>query len=331
MDGSDENLLVQESPIGSLGGLQIIPLSGPELLDYEPPEYSEPAPVLDPITTIPLLQTFSSTSILADRVKDIWLFFQRLDARYPSAGITNLTLSRWRSTPPTSVSGLYNGTVPKLRFSDGTVVDSADDPYHCSDVPGFKVPSQLGTATPLVDAYIDGTFYLFAKAQSDPSSDWRKAREELDAAATHKSVITGGDNAGDTYWFFEFDLDVVLFDGVYSDHVFTLPAGSLTTYDYEEPPADYAQNLRDAQSWLPYTGSISFQAQFAALARLSGQTVNISGALPRWATMGALVAGEDLDLDTGLHTVFLGLPERFSGVTSATRIDTRPNDNIFAI
>jgi len=153
----------------------------------------------------------------------------------------------------------------------------------------------------------------------------------LDAAATHKSVITGGDNAGDTYWFFEFGLDVVLFDGSYSDHVFTLPAGSLTTYDYEEPPADYAQNLRDAQSWLPYTGDITLSADFAPITRYSGQTLNLSGGLPKLASMGALIEGEEFDLETGEHILRAGLPQRFSGVTSATRIDTRPNDNIFAI
>lgn len=76
-----------------------------------------------------------------------------------------------------------------------------------------------------------------------------------------------------------------------------------------QPHPSLAEKLYAAQNWVPYTGTVPLVPGTAEIP-LPGSILNIRGALPEWATMGALVTGTQLDLSTGAASLTLGAPPR---------------------
>ena len=95
-----------------------------------------------------------------------------------------------------------------------------------------------------------------------------------------------------------------------------------------QPHEKLAENLYAAQDWTPYTGSIPLSPGYPM--PLPGSLVSIRGAVPEWATMGALVTSAQIDLETGASEIELGVPPRirasslidqFQRATSGRMID----------
>lgn len=99
-------------------------------------------------------------------------------------------------------------------------------------------------------------------------------------------------------------------------------------YSFISPPADLAANLLAAQNWIPYEGSIQLEQEDVGGARYRGTKVNISNSLPAFSTMGALVSGESLEIETGRTTISLGAPARNDYRTLVDKIRKTSQDNI---
>ena len=102
-------------------------------------------------------------------------------------------------------------------------------------------------------------------------------------------------------------------------------------YSFIAPPADLAANLLAAQNWIPYEGSIQLEQEDVGGVRYRGTKVNISNSLPAFSTMGALVSGESLEIETGRTTVNLGAPARNDYRTLVDKIRKTSQDNIVYI
>jgi hypothetical protein len=76
------------------------------------------------------------------------------------------------------------------------------------------------------------------------------------------------------------------------------------------PVANLAENLYNAQDWIPYDGDVPQLPGGEIL--LPGNTLNIRGALPEWETMRALVTGSRIDLRTGSGSLQIGASSRLS-------------------
>ena len=92
--------------------------------------------------------------------------------------------------------------------------------------------------------------------------------------------------------------------------------------------ANLAANLKAAQDWLPYAGSITLVEEDVGGTRYMGTKVNLTNTLPAYASMGALVAGVNLDIATGTTTIELGQPPRLDYRTFVDRIRKTSQDNI---
>ncbi|MGL6349230.1 MAG: hypothetical protein ACRC2U_05130, partial [Aeromonas sp.] len=99
-------------------------------------------------------------------------------------------------------------------------------------------------------------------------------------------------------------------------------------YDFHQPPADLAANLRAAQNWLPYEGTIERVGLGILPSNQVGAQCNIANLLPEHATMRALVASHEINTRTNEITYELGAPDREKYYTKATRFRASGNDNI---
>lgn len=110
-------------------------------------------------------------------------------------------------------------------------------------------------------------------------------------------------------------------------------AGSSTVYkpaDYSfiNPPAGLAEFLRSTQNWIPYEGSIQLEQEDVGAVRYVGNKINIINSLPAFSTMGALVSGESLEIETGRTIISLGAPPRNDYRTLVDKIRKTSQDNI---
>ena len=113
-------------------------------------------------------------------------------------------------------------------------------------------------------------------------------------------------------------------------------AGSSTVYkpaDYSfiNPPTGLAEFLRSTQNWTPYEGTIEIEEEDVGAVRYVGNKINIINSLPAFSTMGALVSGESLEIETGRTTISLGAPARNDYRTLVDKIRKTSQDNIVYI
>lgn len=102
-------------------------------------------------------------------------------------------------------------------------------------------------------------------------------------------------------------------------------------YSFIFPPADLSANLLAAQNWMPYEGSIQLEQEDVGATRYRGTKINISNSQTTFSTMGALVSGETIELETGRTTVNLGSPARNDYRTLVDKIRKTSQDNIVYI
>jgi hypothetical protein len=119
----------------------------------------------------------------------------------------------------------------------------------------------------------------------------------------------------------------------YSSFATTEAVGSSTVYrpaDYSfiNPPAGLADFLLLTQNWLPYAGEIVLEEEDVGATRYAGTKVNITNSLPAFSTMGALVAGETIEIESGRTTIQLGAPPRNDYRTLVDKIRKTSQDNI---
>ena len=358
----------QTSLLGEKGGLQVVPLSGDDLLDYEIPEVSGTltavaGPATHTVTTRNVLRSYSPNNpnfsdftrsrILlgtyysrGDSMIYMWPFYQKLQYDYPpGSGVQWRNAVRaWGSNPPTIGPGYTNSDFPwssknffglglKLSEEDGGNLIDGPMRLHAVDESSGPLPSWLFNRLNAKKYRVRGHWVVKIEGNFTEFPDWLLYMEE---ESVHFSRIVGGSDNNDTWLIFELDFEVTLIDQELNGTEFTesedlgLTLDS-TQYGYSTPPVGYAQNLRDAQSWLPHEGQINLHQEHGTIQRYSGATLNLLGSLPSYGQMGALVQGESINLQTGDSTLNVGPPLRFKGLTAATRFERRPGDNVRAV
>lgn len=313
----------QTSQQGEAGSRQVNPVSGPELADFVPSDPIEGAT----ITTVDAMA--NSVTVDVSAIEQIWGFWVDWAARNSAISATR-NLSLWDESTGLSSTFYPGGLEPFIELADGTALDVAvHNRYAVIYDPETEIPDWMSEIENVQKAKLKGTVW-FLEENSTGTPDWIK--ELIQESSFERKQVGGtgqpaGQNNNDHSIFFDLDLDIVLIDRVISAETLYKPL----SYIYETPPNDYAENLRAAQSWLPYSGDIVLQAPEGPLKRYSGQTINLSGGREKWQQMGALAQGESIDLYSGQHSIELGLPSRLSGVTPVTRLDRDPKDNVITL
>lgn len=102
-------------------------------------------------------------------------------------------------------------------------------------------------------------------------------------------------------------------------------------YSFIFPPTGLSAFLVSAQNWLPYEGSINLVSEDVGATRYRGCKINISNSSSSFASMGALVASEVLDIQNGSTTINLGPAPRNDYRTIVDKIRKTSQDNIVYI
>ena len=100
-------------------------------------------------------------------------------------------------------------------------------------------------------------------------------------------------------------------------------------YDFLTPPAGLAENLKEAQNWLPWQGRIvRVFDEVSAASNILGRTINLTDSLDECATMKAPLKAINYEIQRGRVTYELGAPARNDYGSLVSRIRRAPKDNI---
>lgn len=99
-------------------------------------------------------------------------------------------------------------------------------------------------------------------------------------------------------------------------------------YEFLTPPAGMAEGLRQAQNWTPYEGSFETAGNDVPGTNLLDKAVNLQGSRTSFATMRAMIKTLNYDLLTKRTTIALGAPARTNLATAMGRVPTSPQDVI---
>jgi hypothetical protein len=99
-------------------------------------------------------------------------------------------------------------------------------------------------------------------------------------------------------------------------------------YSFIAPPTTLAADLLAAQNWIPYEGAITLEEEDVGATRYRGNKINLINSIPAYSTMGALVSGESLEIESGRTTINLGAPARNDYRTLVDKIRKTSQDNI---
>jgi hypothetical protein len=125
---------------------------------------------------------------------------------------------------------------------------------------------------------------------------------------------------------FDFEIDAVFTTATYATPTtFYKPQD----YEYLSPPANLASNLRSAQNFTPFEGSI--RLVYSALPALTNELqykFNITGAQSSLTAAGALPRAVNYDLAGQSVDIEIGAPSRFNFSTLGGKVRQTPQTNI---
>lgn len=184
------------------------------------------------------------------------------------------------------------------------------------------------TSITTVDVTVSGSMYLiWTRDTGDETPTIVRPSYINDAGFSFfDSGFTG--QSSDSNWVFYYKKP-------FSFSAIATPGGSSSTtvykpadYSFINPPTGLAEFLRSTQNWVPYEGSIQLEQEDVGATRYVGKKINIINSLPAFSTMGALVSGESLEIETGRTTINLGAPARNDYRTLVDKIRKTSQDNI---
>jgi len=309
-------------PVGT-GTTQMLVVSGEELDTFLPNEVFDSVAV----KTTPRSTTIPAATALTDYIRATDPFLSSHAAQYGALGGPASIVNYYTgfSSNPTFTSESY----PGIQFTDpatGAAITSgaADQVVVIGDLPDW-----FKALYPVTKANLSLTWVaaLYNTSGTTPTTPWFQAM--LPKSISSVGGVGGWSNSSATQNIHWVALAVTIEVSLIGD-----PFSSLTTvyrpadYDFIAPPAGFAAGMQESQGWTPYAGSLAIEEEEAGGTRYRGCKVNLTGALPEYATMGALVESEMLDLDTGRTTLGLGAPARLDYRTFVDRIRRTPQDNI---
>ena len=99
-------------------------------------------------------------------------------------------------------------------------------------------------------------------------------------------------------------------------------------YDFLRPPEGFAGALAASQAFAPVKGAVELAEASEGYPDELGKVVNITGGLPEWSTMKAMISGVEYQPGTGRRTLRLGPPPRYDFRSLVQRMRRAPADNI---
>ncbi len=335
----ETQFVTQDSGSSATGKVEILPVSGPELVDFLPN---------DQLDTIKIADAYDGdTAGLALAVKkDIYPGWADVVASVAGSEGVNYGLD----CTDTFVFGAGGSTITVFRNLSSSAAGGTTEVYPAGTttlaqtaIPAGKkfVSFENGQQPPqwAIDDYSLTEYFPNVISWFDQNlsgSTYNQARRYAIMDATEWSLAkdstsnTGIDNTGaGTYmfaiWLPEKSVKLWLCDTAKIPADNTLIRGA--DFTFAAPPANFAANLLAAQNYIPHEGSIELTSSDTGATRFRGTKVRVTGSLSTMTAMDALVSGETLDIREGSTQVELGQPPRLDFLEFVNRVRRTPQDN----
>ena len=301
---------VQSAGTNATSKRQIITVSGPELDTFLPNDLFDSYVASTATSVASLVHDSDSACVAAAKKAGI--------SRLPiSLFPKTVTLRNTRSATYVITNTFNAGTLSYTNLSGlpigGYILTSANPP----DWWGVSV----------VDAVVSGSMYMFHNYNTQ-SNTTSKPLPNYFLDAAFNFLARGYENVYDlpdrAYYQKQFQFNAKIVASTYSNQTFYRPAD----YSFIAPPANLSANLLAAQNWLPYEGAITLEEEDVGATRYRGNKINLTNSIPAYSTMGALVSGESLEIESGRTTINLGAPARNDYRTLVDKIRKTSQDNI---
>jgi hypothetical protein len=328
----------QDSGSSATGKVEILPVSGPELVDFLPN---------DQLDTIKIANAYDGdTAGLALAVKkDVYPGWADVVASVAGSEGTNYGLD----CTDTFVFGAGGSTITVFRNLSSSVGGTTEVyPAGTTTLAQTAIPAgkkfvcfENGQQPPqwAIDDYSLTEYFPNVISWFDQNlsgSTYNQARRYAILDATEWSLAnastsnTGIDNSGaGTYmfaiWLPEKSVKLWLCDTAKIPADNTLIRGA--DFTFAAPPANFAANLLAAQNYVPHEGAIELTSSDTGATRFRGTKVRVTGSLSTMTAMDALVSGETLDIREGSTQVELGQPPRLDFLEFVNRVRRTPQDN----
>jgi hypothetical protein len=300
---------------------QIITISGTELDTYLPNSLFDNQTITTASSVSNLVHDGDSACVTAAANAGL----SRLPIYIEHNAVT-LVDSRRRPLSPPSTQGDY--TITKNFTVGGYSLKNKSG----NNLSGYSI---LTTGKPAdwtgikaIDATISGKMYIRHAYDTGYDTEYRSLPTYVKAAGFTfvDSGYTSKDPSGNyvSYWQKSFSLSVVAAPVTSSSQTVYKPGD----YSFINPPTGLADFLKSTQNWIPYEGTISIEEQDVGGTIYRGKKINIINSIPAYSTMGALVSGESLEIESGRTTVNIGSPARNDYKTIVDKIRKTSQDNI---
>jgi hypothetical protein len=299
---------------GQAGKRQIITVSGPEITDVLPKDDYASVRV----------QTVDWKNLSAAYIKANDAFLSTIP-NVPGGIVTDFTW--WTGYSKSKTKQTTTFPAPKLRSVSGKALTTAQKWFVISTDPLPEwAQEQLGAAEVIFSGTWGASWIL--------TTAWSQAFKELMGGASFKelNVWRYGTNEPGSGW--DDRIDFIARPVEIRGWVVNASYASLTAvykaweYDYLTPPANLAENLRDAQSWVPYEGSLVIAADSVDGVNRLNRKLRVANAYAPYATMDAMLRGVSHDFIRGRTTFDLGAPARTDLGSMIQRVKRNPQDNI---
>lgn len=315
----------QASGTATDGKIQIVTVSGPEIVDFLPRDDFDSVAVRT-VTWTAVSNAFvlANDSALASIQKDHGGVF----------GGVGTTWTYWTGSSDKKILTTRNFPPLALRSITGATIPTGTQHLVISPTPLPEWARQLLGA---VEVEITGTWIAAWRDSERGTVGWNATFTAMrEGAAYVDNVWENGNNtfngsgSPSDFWRIDWLARPVSFRG----YVIKTAYAALTSvykpwdYDYLHPPAGLAAALTSAQNWVPWEGQITEVGDTVSGANVVQQKINLANGYAPCATMGALLRSVDYDGLRGRTTYTLGAPARTDFGSLVSRIRRDPKDNI---
>ena len=310
---------VQESDAitgdGALGKLQIVTVSGEEIVDFLPLETFESKSV----------KTVPAGSITNDYVSTTDSGLAAIKKEYGIEGGIGYFVRLYKPDKTLTFPGV------QYQRDSGTYLTDVSGKHLVisNDFPSWAFEQYNG-----INVTVTGTWIALWDDSIHDGEPWSAAFKALQAGAQTGTGFQTDDTVGAAAdWRRDWLARPWTIRGVLIDTAFATATTVYKDSDYEfiNPPAGMANGLREAQNWVPYEGPFTVELDTVTGDNRIDRVISIDNARAEFSTMKAMVKSMSYDLMTRTISYQLGAPARTDLATAMGRTPVSPQDVVIPV
>lgn len=303
------------------GKIQIVTVSGPEIVDFLPKDDFESYTI----------KTVAAAALPANEVSRRDSVLAGIRKTYGAVeGEPGAAINTWKGSATLKSLSVVRTAATTFRRPNGSFLTSSQVAARRM-VTSTDIPEWARKLYGALDVTVSGEWLaVYYPPAGTSTKKWGPSFEALRVGGLTGGAFRNGDTFGGNekdylyYVIRPFSFPAVLINTAF---VKATKVYKPWDYDYLEPPADLAENLTAAQNWLPWEGRVTLVADDVNGYAACQRKIRVTGGYTPWATMDALVKSVTYD-HRGRTTYELGAPARTDFGSLVNRVRREPRDNI---